>query len=607
MDVGDWLRSLGLGQYEQAFRDNEIDEQILPSLTGEDLKEIGVGPVGHRRKLLEAIAALSAGKPSPSPPTIGSGCGVRYSQQRRAAPADDHVLRSGRLDGACGAARPRGFAGGARGLPPRRRRRGRGGRAALSPSIWATACSFISVIRRRTSTTPSRQCAPAWRWSTGSAGWRAVPARLASRVGIATGLVVVGDLIGSGDAQERGVVGETPNLAARLQEMGGPGAVLIADSTRRLVGDLFEYRNLGLVEIKGLAEPVPVWQVLRESTVENRFEALRSAVAEPAGRPRRGTRVAAAPLGTRQGGRRADRADLRRGRHRQVAHDGGVAGEAGGGAAYPAALFLLAAPSRQRALPVRCAARARRRFQPRGCPAAKLDKLAALLSRSGDTPPETVAVFADLLGLPTEERYPPPPTDPRQRRELILGALVRQLERLARRQPVLFVFEDAHWADSTSLELLERVAERVRRLPVLLVLTHRPDFEPPWTGESQVTSLTLSRLGRRESAALTERVAGGKALPTEILDRDRRAHRRHPAVYRGADENAVGGRPAQRGGWALYPRRCRAVAGDPFEPAGFADGAARPPGAGQRGGANRRSDRPRIFLCGPGSGCPPSA
>ena len=151
--------------------------------------------------------------------------------------------------------------------------------------------------------------------------------------------------------------------------------------------------------------------------------------------------------------------------------------------------------------------------------ATKLDKLAALLSRSGDSTPETMAVFADLLGLPTEGRYPPPPTDPRQRRELILAALVRQLEGLARHRPVLFVVEDAHWIDSTSLELLERVAERVRRLPVLMVVTYRPEFEPPWIGESQVTSLTLSRLGRRETTALIERVAGGKALPPEILNR----------------------------------------------------------------------------------------
>ena len=162
------------------------------------------------------------------------------------------------------------------------------------------------------------------------------------------------------------------------------------------------------------------------------------------------------------------------------------------------ALFLFAAPSRQRAISVYCPARTAAELSPRGRLRAKLDKLAALLSRSGDSSPETVAVFADLLGVPTEGRYPPPPTDPRERRELILSALVGQLDALARHRPVLFVFEDAHWINSTSLELLERVAERVRRLPVLMIVTYRPEFEPPWTGGAQVTSLTLSRLGRRE-------------------------------------------------------------------------------------------------------------
>jgi predicted ATPase len=125
-----------------------------------------------------------------------------------------------------------------------------------------------------------------------------------------------------------------------------------------------------------------------------------------------------------------------------------------------------------------------RRVPPRGCrredaAAAKLGKLAALLSRSGNTTPETVAVFADLLGLPTAGRYSSPPTDPRERRELILSTLVGQLDALARYRPVLFVFEDAHWIDSTSLALLERVTERVRRLPVLMIVTCRPEFEPP--------------------------------------------------------------------------------------------------------------------------------
>jgi predicted ATPase len=152
-------------------------------------------------------------------------------------------------------------------------------------------------------------------------------------------------------------------------------------------------------------------------------------------------------------------------------------------------------------------------------PAAKLDKLAALLSQSGNRVQETEAVFADLLAVPAGDRYPPLSDDPRQKRERIFAALVRQLEDLARRRPVLFLFEDAHWSDSTSLDLLDRIAERVRRLPVLMVVTFRPEFEPPWIGQPQVTSMTLSRLGQRDTKALVGRVAGGKPLPAEILDR----------------------------------------------------------------------------------------
>ena len=344
-------------------------------------------------------------------------------------------------------------------------------------------------------------------------------AALASRVGIATGLVVVGDLIGSGEAQERGVVGETPNLAARLQEMAPANAVLVAESTRRLVGDLFDYRDLGAVTIKGLAEPVSAAQVLGESTVENRFEALRSATLSPlVGRDEE------VQLLLRRWARAKD------GEGQIVL----ISGEAGiGKSRIAAALQERLEPERPIRLRYFCSPHRRDSalfpiiaqleraagFARDDAAAAKLDKLAALLSRSGDSDQETEAVFADLLAVPAGERYPPLPDDPRQKRERIFAALVRQLEGLAQHRPVLFLFEDAHWIDSTSLDLLDRVAERVRRLPVLMVVTFRPEFEPPWTGQAQVTSMTLSRLGQRETKALVGRVAGGKTLPGEILDR----------------------------------------------------------------------------------------
>ena len=232
----------------------------------------------------------------------------------------------------------------------------------------------------------------------------------------------------------------------------------------------------GPSHVKGLAEPVPAWQVLRESTVENRFEALRSATLSPLiGRDEE------VELLLRRWARAKD------GEGQIVL----ISGEAGigksriaaalqeqleRGAPYSVALFLLAASSRQRALSVHCPARTRRRISAARMPPRRSSTSSSHCCRaSGDSTPETVAVSPISLGLPTEGRYPPPPTDPRQRRELIFGALVRQLEGLARHRPVLFLFEDAHWVDSTSLELLERVAERVRRLPVLMIVTYRPD------------------------------------------------------------------------------------------------------------------------------------
>jgi class 3 adenylate cyclase/tetratricopeptide (TPR) repeat protein len=515
MDVAAWLKGLDLERYVPAFRDNDIDAEILIRLTADDLIGLGVTSIGHRRKLLDAIIALRSEMPpasaaSPRETPVPAGAERRQltvmfcdlvGSTSLASRLDPEDLRE--VLGAYHAAVTEVVSG-------------FGGYVAKYMGDGVLSYFGYPQAREHDAEQAVRAglalVAHVGRLESGAGA-------LASRIGIATGLVVVGDLIGSGDSQERGVVGETPNLAARLQEMGAPGAVLIADSTRRLVVDLFEYRDLGFVDVKGLAEPVPAWQVLGEGTVENRFEALRSAALSPLV------------------GRDEELGLLLRRWERAKDGDGQIvliSGEAGIGksrmtvalqerlaADQPIRLRYFCSPHHRDSALYPFVARIERAagFGREDAAAAKIDKLAALLSRSGDTPPETVAAFVDLLGLATDGRHPPPPADPRQRRELILGALVEQFERLARHRPVLFIFEDAHWADSTSLELLERVAERVRRLPVLLILTHRPDFEPPWTGESQVTSLTLSRLGRRESAALSERVAGGKALPMEILDR----------------------------------------------------------------------------------------
>jgi predicted ATPase len=341
--------------------------------------------------------------------------------------------------------------------------------------------------------------------------------KLQTRVGIATGLVVVGDLIGAGSAQEQSVVGETPNLAARLQSLAEPDAVVIAGATRRLVGDLFEYRDLGAVEVKGIAGPVPAWQVLRPSIVESRFEALHGSTL------------------TRLVGRDEEIDLLLRRWARAKAGDGQVvlvSGEPGLGKSRITAaladrlhdepylrLRFFCSPYHQDSALYPFVDQLGRAsgFAPDDPPAARWEKLEAVLVLAAP-PDEDMALLADLPSLPPSERHPLPNLSPQGKKERTLEALIRQLEGLARRQPVVMVFEDAHWVDPTSRELLDLTVERVRNLPVLLIVTFRPEFQPPWTGQPQVSMLALNRLDRHDRAILVAQIAGGKASPSQVVD-----------------------------------------------------------------------------------------
>src|ERR1700746_2106011 len=266
MDIADWLRRLGLEQYEPAFRTNEIDERVLPSLTAEDRRDLGITLVGHRRRLLDAIAALgTTAPPAANAPTSAS------AERRQLTVMFCDLVGSTALSTR---------------LDPEDLREVIGAYHRAVAEIVAGFDGFVSrymgdggLIYFGYPQAPEDDAERAVR-----AGLSAIDAvdrlevksvKLQARVGIATGLVVVGDLIGEGSAQEQSVVGETPNLAARLQALAEPEAVVIAAGTRRLLGGLFEYRDLGTVEVKGIAAPVPAWQVLRPSSVESRFEALR--------------------------------------------------------------------------------------------------------------------------------------------------------------------------------------------------------------------------------------------------------------------------------------------------------------------------------------------
>ena len=336
------------------------------------------------------------------------------------------------------------------------------------------------------------------------------------RVGIATGLVVVGDLIGSGEAQERGIVGETPNLAARLQGIAEPNMVVIAEGTRRLLGNLFELEDLGAKDLKGIAGPVRAWAALRASSAEGRFEALHT------------TGLTALV------GREEELELLLRRWSRAKTGEGQVvllSGEAGiGKSRLTAALLERLASEPHTRLRYFCSPQHTdsalypiigQMERAAGLahddkPQAKLDKLDAVLAQTS-TSPEDAALFAEMLSLPNDGRYPALELTPEQRRQRTLEALTSQLAGLARQQPVLMIFEDAHWIDPTSLEVFGRTVDRIKTLPVLLIVTFRPEFNAPWVGQSHVTSLTLNRLGEREAAAIIARLVGNKELPADVL------------------------------------------------------------------------------------------
>ena len=320
-------------------------------------------------------------------------------------------------------------------------------------------------------------------------------ASLQTRVGIATGLVVVGDLIGSGAAQEHGIVGETPNLAARLQGIAEPNSVVIAESTRKLLGNLFEFEDLGPKDLKGIAGPVRAWAALRASSAEGRFEAFHaSGLTDLVGREEEFELLL----------RRWSKAKTGEG---QVVL---LSGEAGIGKSRLTAAMLerLASEPHTRLryfcspqhtdsalYPIIGQMERAAGLTHDDKPNAKLDKLDAMLARTS-TSTQDAALFAEMLSLPNDGRYPALELTPQQRRQKTLEALTGQLAGLASQQPVLMIFEDVHWIDPTSLEALNRTVDRIKTLPALLIVTFRPEFNAPWLEQSHVTSVTLNRLGR---------------------------------------------------------------------------------------------------------------
>jgi class 3 adenylate cyclase/DNA-binding SARP family transcriptional activator len=339
---------------------------------------------------------------------------------------------------------------------------------------------------------------------------------LQARAGIATGLVVVGEQIG--DTGQRVAIGETPDLAARLQAAASPGEMVIAAGTHRLVGRMFDCRALSASEIEGLPQSVEAWQVRGETAGVSRFEARRVG--------------ALSPLVGRQ-----EEMDLLLRRWNQARLGEGrvvlLSGESGIGKSRIAESLLIRLKGEPHAhrryfcsphhahsplYPFIAQLKRAAGFEPGSSAKAKHDRLEALLKPAAKNVPRDVALIAELLAMPADERYPALAVSPQQKREMTLAALLDQFYGGAARSPVLIVFEDVHWLDPTSRDLLDRMVARVANLPVLLVVTFRPELQPTWVGQPHVSMLPLSRLGRRDSAAIIAGVTRDKALPDAVVE-----------------------------------------------------------------------------------------
>ncbi|MFZ2650503.1 MAG: AAA family ATPase, partial [Burkholderiaceae bacterium] len=502
-----WLAAVGLDQLTPVFQANDVDLAILVDLTDADLEKIGVS-LGLRKKLLRALAQRERSQEAVEshPPVAAAGAAERRQLTVMFCDLAGSTALSVQLDPEelsdilrtyhdAVAAKVASFGGHVAqylgdgvlayfGWP-----RAHEHEAEMAVRAGLAAIQAIKVLATRPGIV------------------------LAARVGIATGLVVVGQRAAHDDA----AIGETPNLAARLQGFAAPNTVVIEAATRRLLGDMFEYETLGVIEAKGFAHPVQAYEVVRQSRIESRFEAFHPS--------------ALTPLVGRE-----EEVQLLLRRWEQAKSGAGqvlmISGEPGIGKSrlitslleriadepHTNLRYFCSPHHRDTALyPIASQIERAAGFDRDDDTAIKLNKIEALFD-AGPNGPQDRLLVAELLRLPDIGRYPPLNLNPQQRKQKTFDTLLRQLGVLAARQPVLYVFEDMHWIDPTSHEALDRTIERIRQLPVLLVMTFRPEFSPPWIGQPNVTLMTLNRLDRRDGAALIERVVIGHLLPPEIVN-----------------------------------------------------------------------------------------
>jgi class 3 adenylate cyclase/predicted ATPase len=512
--VSDWLDGLGLGQYAAAFADNNIDADMLARLDNGDLRELGVASLGHRKRLLDAIAALASSGDVDHPNTTLPSqaerrqltimfCDLVGSTElsARLDPEDLRVVLRAYQD-ACAKVVAR-FEGHIAkyigdgllvyfGYPQAHED---DARRAVSAGL-----GIVESVRGL---------------DTGLADSEDVTLQV--RVGIHTGLVVAGEM-GGGDTRESGaIVGEAPNIAARLETLAAPNTVAISGATRRLVSGMFTCRDLGPQDLKGVAVPIQVFGVEGESDAASRFAASAESGLTPLV------------------GREAEIGLLMKRWQQAGEGDGQVvllSGEAGIGKSrivtgfreligkdkFNNVLYFGSAFHRNSAFhPVVAQIERAMRLAPEDSADAKLDKIEAVLNGLDLPIAEMAPIFAAFLSLPAEARYPRLDKGPQQLKTQTLEVLANVVGAMAVQRQVLVLVEDAHWLDPSTRELLDRYIERLRTARVLVLVTFRPEFEPPWAGHAHVTMLALNRLSRREDEAMVTELTDGKALPADVL------------------------------------------------------------------------------------------
>ena len=514
-EIRAWLDGIGLAQYAGAFESNDIDMDLLGRVDDQTLKDIGVSSAGHRLRIRDAIATLTPLSPlgkNENALAAGTDKGPALAERRQVTVLFSDLVGSTALSARMDPEDLRDII------------------SAYQKCVADTVGRFAGFVAKymgdgvlvyfgypQAHEDDAERAVRAGLELIQAVGTLKTGSPLQTRIGIATGLVVVGDLIGSGEALEHGIVGETPNLAARLQAVAEPNTVVIADSTRKLLGSLFELQDLGGKDLKGIAEPVRAWAALHASSVESRFEALRTATTPLVGRE--------------------EEVDLLLRRWEQAKRGDGcvvlISGEPGIGKSRLAQTmverlagephirlrFFCSPHHLDSALyPVIAHLERAAGFHRDDTAEQRIEKLEAMLAQATNDLGAVAPLIADLLSVPIGDRYPALDLTPQKRKEKTLAALASQVEGLSTREPVLMVYEDVHWSDPTTRESLDLLLDRLSVRRVLAIITFRPEFAPPWLGRPHVTMLTLNRLASRHRTEIIGHVVGGKPLPKEIAE-----------------------------------------------------------------------------------------